>query len=51
MIVPTYVETYKNIDLYENPIIVLKCGHFFTIRAMDVIMEFNSFYIKASNTQ
>ncbi|OKL63387.1 hypothetical protein UA08_01510 [Talaromyces atroroseus] len=38
-------ETYKEIDLDENPCIFPKCGHFLTIENMDALMDLKKYYI------
>jgi AAA domain len=38
-------ETYKEIDLDENPCIFPQCGHFLTIENMDSLMDLQKYYI------
>ncbi|RPB23174.1 hypothetical protein L211DRAFT_787516 [Terfezia boudieri ATCC MYA-4762] len=38
------METYKEIDLETNPIIILSCGHFFCMDTVDGLMQMSDVY-------
>jgi len=38
-------EKYGQIEIDENPLIFLSCGHFYTVPAFDGIMELTQHYV------
>ena len=43
-------EKYGQIEIDENPLIFLSCGHFYTVSSLDGIMELNQHYVTDSRT-
>ena len=43
------MERYKDVDLREDPIIILPCKHFFQTSSLDGIMEIHEFYMMHSD--
>jgi len=40
------MKSYKEIDLVESPIVVLRCGHFFTAETLDGLMGMADVYVE-----
>ena len=38
------MDTYEDVSLDKDPVIILPCGHFFQVSTMDGIMELHEFY-------
>jgi hypothetical protein len=43
-------EKYGQIDIDENPMIFLSCGHFYTVSNLDGIMELSQHYVTDAQT-
>ena len=39
-------KTFGELDLDINPVIVLTCGHFFTVDSVDGVMGIDLFYVR-----
>ena len=38
------LQSYAEIDLSDDPIIVLKCGHFYTVSTLDGLLDMGSVF-------